>query len=98
MVVREAGRKPLSILFGLLCQKVCWTFPISQKNLCWMVFKAPKTTLEIPECSVQVVPAPCYSKMQSLQAFLLLTRFIGKEIRLHGVPGWLPSHTLSIPR
>lgn len=64
----------------------------------WMVFKAPKTALDMPECSVQMMSAPCYGKMQPVQVFLPLAGFIGKDIQLRGVPGQLPSHMLSTPR
>lgn len=64
----------------------------------WMVFKAPKTALEIFECSVQMMPAPCYGEMEPVQAFLMPAGLVGKEIQLRGVPGQLPSHMLSTPR
>lgn len=40
---------------------------LSQKHLLMMVFKASKSTLEITKSLVQMVPVPCYNKMQSMQ-------------------------------
>lgn len=61
-----------------------------------MVFKASQTTLEITKCLVQMLLCLFHvTARRSPCSFPLV--FIGKEIQLHGIPGWLPSLGLFIP-